>query len=88
MIKQRISTNLVSALWILENEFSTDEIGSKPSITITTVKQVTYKEDVAYKTVYRDDPDVYVGTNKLRRKEKDGERKLLPVNTYENGGSS
>lgn len=79
------STNLVSALNFREDEFSTDEISSKPSITITTVKQVTYKKDVAYKTVYRDDPDVYVGTNKVKQEGKDGEKKVTAVNTYENG---
>lgn len=79
------STNLVSALNFRENEFSTDEISSKPSITITTVKQVTYKKDVAFKTVYRDDPDVYVGTNKVKQEGKDGEKKVTAVNTYENG---
>lgn len=79
------STNLVSALNFRENEFSTDEISSKPSITITTVKQVTYKKDVAFKTIYRDDPDVYVGTNKVKQEGKDGEKKVTAVNTYENG---
>ena len=72
------STNLVSALNFREDEFSTDEISSKPSITITTVKQVTYKKDVAYKTVYRDDPDVYVekSTSKIISR---GTKPLPPV---------
>ncbi|WP_138269714.1 peptidoglycan DD-metalloendopeptidase family protein [Anaerofustis stercorihominis] len=78
-------TNLVSALNFRADDFATDEISSKPSITITTVKQVTYKEDVDYKTIYKDDSSVYVGTTKVTQEGKDGEKKVTAVNTYENG---
>ena len=78
-------TNLVSALNFRADDFSTDEISSKPSITITTVKQVTYKEDVNYKTIYKDDSSVYVGTTKVTQEGKDGEKKVTAINTYENG---
>lgn len=78
-------TNLVSALNFRADDFATEEIDSKPSITITTVKQVTYKEDVDYKTIYKDDSSVYVGTTKVTQEGKDGEKKVTAVNTYENG---
>ncbi|MGN8914362.1 peptidoglycan DD-metalloendopeptidase family protein [Anaerofustis butyriciformans] len=78
-------TNLVSALNFRADDFATEEIDSKPSITITTVKQVTYKEDVDCKTIYKDDSSVYVGTTKVTQEGKDGEKKVTAVNTYENG---
>lgn len=78
-------TNLVSALNFRADDFATEKIDSKPSITITTVKQVTYKEDVDYKTIYKDDSSVYVGTTKVTQEGKDGEKKVTAVNTYENG---
>ena len=83
--KAKEGTNLVSALNFRADDFATEEIDSKPSITITTVKQVTYKEDVDYKTIYKDDSSVYVGTTKVTQEGKDGEKKVTAVNTYENG---
>ncbi len=83
--KAKEGTNLVSALNFRADDFATEKIDSKPSITITTVKQVTYKEDVDYKTIYKDDSSVYVGTTKVTQEGKDGEKKVTAVNTYENG---
>lgn len=79
------NTNLVSALNFRNDEFSTGKIAKKPSITITTVKQVTGKKDVAYKTVYRDDTSVDAGTTKVKRDGKYGKKRVTSLNTYENG---
>jgi len=78
-------TNLVSALNFREDEFSTGEINNKPSITVTTVKQVTYNKDVPFKTIYKDDSEVYVGTNKVKKQGENGKKKVTAINTYENG---
>ena len=78
-------TNLVSALNFREDEFSTDKINTKPSITITTVKEVKYEEDVAYKTIYKDDSNVYIGTDKVTQEGKEGTKEVTAINTYENG---
>ena len=79
------NTNLVSALNFRNDEFSTGKIAKKPSITITTVKQVTAKKDVAYKTVYRDDSSLKAGSTKVKREGQYGKKRVTSLNTYENG---
>lgn len=79
------NTNLVSALNFRDDDFSVDQITEKPTITIKTVKKVTYSKKVPFKTIYKDSSDLYVGTKKVAQKGQQGKKRVTAINTYENG---
>lgn len=77
---------LVSALNFRASDFSSGNAeDARPELTIRTVKEVTYTEDIKYKTEYQDDAEIYVGEEKVKRKGKKGIKKVTAINTYKNG---
>ena len=58
---------------------------AKPSITVVTVANETFEEEIPYETVYVDDESVYLGESWLREAGSTGEHLVTATVTRENG---
>ena len=66
-LEQALTTNngnlgLVTALSFRSDDYSLTPLTSNPVLTITSVREVKFKENIAYGVTYQDDPDIYIGT--------------------------
>ncbi len=79
-------TNMVSALNFRRSAFSSSSTSDvKPKLTITTVKEVTYTEDIEFERVYSDDPTIFVGDEIIKTEGVNGSKEIVAIKTYENG---
>ena len=81
-------TGLQSALTFREEQFSLDEIIVKPALTIKTVKEIKYVEEVPFTTTFVLDDSIYVGTSEVQTKGQTGQKEISAVITYLNGKES
>ena len=76
---------LITALNFRQDDFSVGEVTSKPALTIKTVKEVAYEEDIPFSVTYRDDPTEYMGATKDVSEGVNGKRKVTALISYVNG---
>ncbi len=74
----------LSALTFRKDDFSVGET-SKPTLTIRTVKEVRYDEEVPYGTKTVNDPDLYRGVTKVKSQGVNGKKSVTALITYVNG---
>ncbi len=74
----------LSALTFRKDDFSVGET-SKPVLTIRTVKEVRYDEEIPYATKTVNDPDIYRGVTKVKSEGVNGLKSVTALITYVNG---
>lgn len=80
------SNKIMTAFSIDKDKFKTTESSTKkPLITIKTVKEVTFTEDVEYGTKYQYDSTMFAGAEKVSSEGVFGQDKITAIITYENG---
>lgn len=89
-LEQALTTNngnqgLITALSFRSNDYSLTAITSKPVLSITSVREVKFKENIDFGVTYQDDPDAYIGTTSEVSAGVYGTKEVTAIITYVNG---
>ena len=77
---------IMTAFSIDKDKFKTTEASKiKPLVTIRTVKEVTFTEDVQYGTKYQYDSTMFEGAERMASEGVFGQDRITAIITYENG---
>ena len=79
------NNGLFTALNFRKDDFSVGGLDAKPTLTITTVKEVAFEKEIAFKTVYKTDPAEYIGSDVETVKGENGVKEITALITYVNG---
>ncbi|MFA0814666.1 MAG: M23 family metallopeptidase [Anaerofustis sp.] len=79
---------LITALNFRSSEFSVGTTTAKPALTIVTVKEVSYTDQIPYGTTYQDDPTQYYGAESIASEGVNGTKQVSAVITYTNGAET
>ena len=79
------NNGIMTALNFRKEDFSVGEKTSKPALEWTSKKKIKYTKELQYKTVYKKDPSLYLGYEKVLTEGTAGSAEVEAVVTYVNG---
>lgn len=79
------TNNIMTALTFRQNSIGASSTTSKPVLTIKTVKEIVFTEDVPYDINYTTSAALYIGTTEVTSKGVNGTKKVTALVSYVNG---